>query len=243
MRISQQPAYVLHHHSYRETSLVLELFSRDHGRLGVLAKGARRMRLRQRFVLEPFHPLLVSWAGRGELPVLTSAELDGDPVFLSGATLYCAFYASELLLRLLHRYDPHDALFASYRSTLRALHQGAPAESVLRIFEKRLLQELGYGLVLEREMPDNTPLDPERTYEYVINRGPIALPDGATASTVHGLSIRGSSLLALARETLNDPVSRRETKTLLRAVLDQHLGSKPLNTRKLFRRIPLGSND
>ncbi len=237
MRVSQQPACVLHHYSYRETSVLLELFTRNHGRLGVLAKGARRSGRRQRAPIEPFQPLLVDWSGRGELPVLAAVELDGDPVFLNGVRLYCGFYMNELLLRLLHRHDPHESLFMAYRASLAVLTADGPVESTLRVFEKRLLQEVGYGLVLDQEITDNRPIDPEGVYEYVVDRGPVQVTDSAIGRPGRGIRVSGSSLLALAHETLVDPQALRETKALMRGALARHLGGKPLNSRKLFRNV------
>ncbi len=132
MRISEQPAYVLHHYSYGETSLLLEVFTRDFGRLGILAKGARRARPRARVPLEPFQRLLIGWSGKGELPALTSVDLDDDPIFLSGEALYCGFYMNELLFRMLHRHDPHENLFVVYQSSLRALQADDIAEAIAR---------------------------------------------------------------------------------------------------------------
>lgn len=238
MRVAQQPAYVLHHYSYRETSLVLEVLTRGYGRIGLLAKGARRSRPRQRVVLEPFQPLLVGWVGRGDLPILAAAELDGEPTFLSGTTLYCAFYMNELLLRLLHRHDPHERLFDAYRAALRVLRDAGPVESTLRVFEKRLLQEIGYGLVLERSMPNDLPLDPGCVYEYQIERGPTAAGTYVAEAPAGSILIKGSSLLALANETLDgDPVALQETKALLRVALERRLPNKPLHSRKLFREL------
>jgi DNA repair protein RecO (recombination protein O) len=238
MRVTQQPAYVLHHYSYGETSLLLEVFTRSHGRLGLLAKGARRLHLRQRPLLEPFQRLLVGWSGKGELPVLSATELAGDPVFLEGSTLYCAFYMNELLLRLLHRHDSHELLFDAYSSALYALQNDASAEVTLRVFEKRLLQEIGYGLVLENDMTDNAPIEPAEIYRYVMNRGPVRVRSGDSADKVdQAVAIHGSSLLALAKEALVDSTALQETKTLLRAALSHHLAGKPLNTRKLFRNL------
>ncbi len=238
MRVAQQPAYVLHHYSYRETSLVLEVLTRGYGRIGLLAKGARRSRPRQRVALEPFQLLLVSWVGRGDLPILATAELDGEPTFLSGTTLYCAFYMNELLLRLLHRHDPHERLFDAYRLALEALRDARPLESTLRVFEKRLLQEIGYGLVLERSIPDDLPLDPGCVYEYQIDRGPIPARGDVTEPASDNIFVRGSSLLALANEELDgDPVALQETKILLRAALERRLPDKPLHSRKLLREL------
>lgn len=238
MRITQQPAYVLHHYSYGETSLLLEVFTRSYGRLGLLAKGVRRLHLRQRPLLEPFQPLLIGWTGKGELPVLSGAELGGDPVFLQGSVLYSAFYMNELLMRLLHRHDSHELLFDAYGSALSSLHNQSSAEVTLRVFEKHLLQEIGYGLVLENEMTDNLPIDPAATYRYVVNRGPVRVTSGDDVDELdHAVTIQGSSLLALAKETLADVTVLQETKALMRAALGHHLAGRPLNTRKLFRNI------
>jgi DNA repair protein RecO (recombination protein O) len=238
MRVSQQPAYILHHHSYGETSLLLEVFTRSHGRVGLLAKGVRRLHLRQRPLLEPFQLLLIGWTGKGELPVLSGAELAADPVFLQGPTLYCAFYMNELLMRLLHRHDSHELLFDAYGSALSALQSQSSTEVTLRVFEKRLLQEIGYGLVLENEMTDNASIDPAGIYRYVINRGPVRVTSGDSADDLdHAVTIKGSTLLALAREALGDVKVLQETKALMRAALSHHLAGRPLNTRKLFRNI------
>ena len=246
MRVSQQPAYILHHYSYGETSLLLEVFSREYGRLGLLAKGARRMRQRQRVWLEAFQPLLIGWSGRGELPVLSAAELVSDTVSLEGEALYCAFYLNELLLRLLHRHDPHQALYDAYGKALHALANSQQIEDTLRVFEKRLLQELGYGLVLESEMVNNSPIDPEATYEYVVNRGPMRVIDDEQGRNTEAIVIQGSSLIALAQETFSDPLALQQSKTLMRAALRHYLAGKPINTRKLFRNMkdtPLGDLD
>jgi DNA repair protein RecO (recombination protein O) len=243
MRVSQQPAYILHHYSYGETSLLLEVFSREYGRLGLLAKGARRLRQRQRILLEAFQPLLIGWSGKGELPVLSAAELASDAVSLQGQTLYCAFYLNELLLRLLHRHDPHQALYDVYADALHALAGGKPMEVTLRVFEKRLLQEIGYGLVLESEMVNNAPIDPQATYQYVVNRGPMRVVDDDRDESSEVITVRGSSLIALAQETFSDPLTLQESKVLMRATLRYYLAGKPINTRKLFRNLrdtPLG---
>lgn len=235
MRVSQQPAYVLHHYSYGETSLLLEVFTRAYGRLGLLAKGVRRARVRQRTPLECFQPLFIGWSGRGELPVLSGVEPADDTIFLSGVGLYCGFYMNELLLRLLHRHDPHESLFDTYQSSLKALQLDKGPERTLRIFEKRLLQEVGYGLVLNNEIDDNAPIQSDAIYEYIVNRGPVRVAETGVQGPKRGVRIQGSSLLALARESLNDVTALRETKILMRVVLDEYLGGKPLNSRKLFR--------
>jgi DNA repair protein RecO (recombination protein O) len=234
VRVQQQPAYVLHSREYSESSLLLELFTLRYGRLGLIAKGARRPASRMRGVLKPFQSLLASWSGRGELGVLTGAEGDGAGVSLAGAALYCGFYLNELLMRLLHRHDPHEALFAAYRDSLHALTGDTGSEAVLRLFEKRLLREIGYGLVLDRDISDNAPIVPDALYDFIPERGPVRLPHPELNTRLHGVRMRGTSLLALAHESLDDPVARREAKQLMRTVLARYLGNKPLHSRRLF---------
>lgn len=233
MRVQDQPGFVLHSRHYSETSLLLEVFSSRHGRLGLLAKGARRPNSRVRGLLKPFQPLFLSWSGRGELPVLTAAEPDGEAPLFGGQALYCGFYLNELLVRLLHRHDPHEALYGAYREALSALAGATHTEAILRLFEKRLLGEIGYGLVFDRDVGDNTPIAADAWYDYIPERGPVRLahPDLARPQ---GIVVRGASLTAFANEALAGPDMLREIKRLMRTVLARYLGDKPLHSRKLF---------
>ncbi|OGI47118.1 MAG: DNA repair protein RecO [Candidatus Muproteobacteria bacterium RIFCSPHIGHO2_01_FULL_65_16] len=233
MREQQQPAFILHHRGYGETSLLLEAFTPNHGRLGLIAKGARRQNSRLRGLLKPFQPLLIGWSGRGELAVLTGAETDAGAPALAGAALYCGFYLNELLLRLLHRHDPHEALFAAYRIALDALGRGGAHEAAMRVFETRLLRELGYGPVLDHDIADKTPIVGAAIYDYIPERGPVRLDPGPNAPA-RGIRIQGASLLALAGEQLESAQALRETKMLMRALLARQLGDKPLHSRRLF---------
>ena len=237
MRVQQEPAFVLHARPFSESSFVLDVFSPTHGRLGLLAKGARRPGSRLRGLLKPFQPLLVGWSGRGELPVLTGAESDGDAAVLEGTALYCGFYLNELLIRLLHRYDPHETLYQHYRMALFSLRDASTHEAVLRIFEKHILKEVGYGLVLDRDVANNSAISAERIYCYVVDRGPIQTPATAPSRDMDGVLVRGATLLALAGECLERPDDLREAKRLMRVVLARHLGEKPLHSRRLFERI------
>lgn len=235
MRVAGEPAFVLHCRDYSESSLLLEVFAARHGRLGILAKGARRPKSPWRGVLKPFQPLLLSWSGRGELAILTGAEAERGTDTLSGAAIFCGFYLNELLMRLLHRHDPHEALYQTYRQALISLGRGDDHEAVLRIFEKHLLRELGYGLVLDCDIDSQAPLDAEAVYDYLPERGPRRMsgPPGSH----EGVLIRGASLLALARERLDDEDTLREVKALMRASLARHLGDKPLNSRRLYQSV------
>lgn len=233
MRVFQQPAFVLHTSDYRETSLLVEAYSRNHGRIGLIAKGARRAKTGLRAVLNPFQPLLLSWIGKNDLATLTAAEPDQAALVLSGEALYCGFYMNELLMRLLHRHDPHERLFDAYQAALARLQTDDEYDAALRIFERHLLQELGYGLVLDHEANASTPIAPDRIYDYLPERGPVPADGDQTG----GVRIQGRSLLALAAGRFSDAQELREAKRLMRRMLAQHLGERPLYSRELFQRL------
>ena len=231
MRIELEPSYVLHHRPYRETSLIIEVFGRDTGRVGILAKGARRPKSRSRGMLQPFRPLLLSWSARRELATLTGAEPSGYLSRLTGRDLFNALYMNELLMRLMHRHDPHPELFESYGFALGCLAAGESTESVLRIFEKHLLEAIGYGLVLDCEVDTGVPVEGGYEYSYQADRGPMR----TAAREGPSVRVRGGTLLALANERLDDADVLNEAKRLMRSVLRQYLGDQPLATRSLFR--------
>ncbi len=232
MRVALQPAFVLHRRPYRNTSLLLEVFSRDHGRVGLVARGVRTPRSRLKGLLQPFMPLLLSWSGKGDLMNLAGAEEGGLPIPIAPARTVSGLYLNELLLRLLPRHDPYPDLFEPYRRVLETLAQADKEEGGLRIFEKCLLAALGYGLLLDSEALSGAPIQPEGDYRYVLDRGPI---DAARTQT--GITISGRSLLALAKEALDDPMTLREIKRLTRAAIGVHLQGRPLRTRELLRAV------
>ncbi len=228
-----QPAYVLHQRPYRNTSAILELLTRDFGRIGAVARGIRGQKSRLKGLLQPFFPLLVSWQGSGDLVTLTNAEGSGVPVTLSGRAALSGLYVNELLVRLLPRRDPIEAIFAEYIDVLPRLRDIADEQPALRCFEKALLQELGYGLVLEHEIATGEPLRDDLEYCYLPETGPARRGNGVAA----GLVISGHSLLALARNELHDPQVLRDAKNLTRLILSQYLGDKPLKSRELFKAL------
>lgn len=231
MRVNLQPAYILHRQPYRDTSLLLEAWTLDYGRVGLVARGVRTPKSRLQPSLQPFLPLFLSWSGKGELPTLTSAEEAGSAIVLAPERIWSGFYVNELIWRLTKRQDPHPGLFADYQQVLLALSQETSQEIALRIFEKRLLSEIGYGLHLEREALTGQPLKHDHTYHYVLDQGPIA-----ASATQESIQISGSGLLALHGESLNtqDRHMLRETKRLTRAAIDVHLQGRPLKTRALL---------
>ncbi|MGD2112300.1 MAG: DNA repair protein RecO [Gammaproteobacteria bacterium] len=232
-KVLLEPAWVLHQYPYRDSSLLLEIFSRTHGRVGLIARGARTAKGRWRNQLQILRPLLLSWSLRGELGTLTDAEGLQAPVNWSGRQVLCASYVNELLLRLLTRHDPHPALFDAYQQALARLAQHE--EPALRCFEKHLLAELGYGLLLDQDVQSGAPVEASVCYEYLLERGPVRRDRPAG----HGLYLHGASLLALHNEQLDDTQACREVKALTRAALDLYLGARPLKTRAVLRQLAL----
>lgn len=226
-----EPAFVLHSYPFRETSLILDVFSRHHGRLAVVARGARRPRSGLRGLLLNFQPLSLSWFGKGEVRTLHGAEWQGGQPYLQGTALMCGFYLNELLLNLLARDDPHERLFDYYRATLQRLAHQADHAATLRCFEKHLLQELGYALVLVREADSHKAVDAELCYRYAVERG--VLPDGG--DTASGMPVLGKTLLDMAKDDYADPATAQQSKQLMRMLLNHHLGGKTLHTRELIK--------
>jgi DNA repair protein RecO (recombination protein O) len=226
-----EPAFVLHNYPFRETSLILDVFSRSHGRLAIVARGARRPKSNLRGVLMNFQPLLLSWFGKGEVRTLHSAEWQGGQPYLQGTALMCGFYLNELLLNLLARDDPHQQLFDYYRATLYRLAHETDHAATLRCFEKHLLQELGYALVLDREAGGGKAIQAELCYRYAVERG--ALPDVGDGRA--GIPVLGKTMLDMAADDYADPVTAQQSKQLMRVLLNHHLGGKILHTRELIK--------
>lgn len=223
-------AFLLQVRPYRETSLLIEAFARGHGRLGLVARGARRPRSAWRSLLQPFRPLVMSWAGRGALQTLRTAEAAAPAAVPAGVDVVSAFYLNELLLALLRRGDPHPELFDRYAAALAELATPGQAEPALRRFELGLLQELGYGLCLDRDATTQQPLDPAGNYHYVPEHGPVMVRDGQPAGPVY----HGAALLGIGREDFTDEVTRRAARQLLRAAIAHHLGDRELRTRTVL---------
>ena len=231
-RQDAQPAFVLHSYPFKETSLVVELLTRDFGRIGVVARGARRPKSALRGVLLAFQPLLVSWSGKGELHTLVRAEWHGAYHPLKGLSLICGFYLNELLLKLLPRHDAHERLFDTYAGTLAALTPDADPAATLRAFEKHLLRELGYAVTLDRDVESGHPIVAERRYSYVIERGPVSVPAGAERN---GVELLGQTLLDMQSDNYVSSVTLQQSKALMRTLINHYLGDQELHTRQLLR--------
>jgi DNA repair protein RecO (recombination protein O) len=233
-RVQLQPAYVLHHRPYRDTSRILELFTRDHGRLTVFARGARggkRAASSLTSVLQPFHRVLVSYSERGEAGQLASAEFDGAYCELPAARSLSGFYLNELVMRLFERHDAHADVFDLYDATLTQLKSSTNDESaLLRVFEKRLLELSGYGLLLDHEALTGEAVVASCMYRYVPERGVTRIEGVAEGQLIFS----GASLLALSTEALTEPSARADARRLLRASLDQYLSGRELRSRTVL---------
>ena len=240
-RAELEQGFVLHSYPYKETSLIVEAFTRRHGRVGLLARGARRPRSAMRGVLLAFHPLRLSWSAGAELGTLTSAEWSGGQKALAGIGLMCGFYLNELLLRLLPRDDPHEALFDAYEEALARLSAaaslgrpsvGATQAAVLRGFERRMLAELGYAPVLDRDAANGAAIEPGKHYAYEPERGPVEArrSDGDSV-------ISGRTLLDMAADNYENTQTREQARRLMRALIADRLGGQDLHTRAVLAEL------
>ncbi len=229
-RVEMEAAFLLHARAYRETSQILEVFSQVHGRVGLVANGARRPKSRWRGVLRPFQPLRVSWSGRGSLYTLRAAEPSSRSFDIGGMGLMSAYYMNELLITLMERRDAHPDLFAHYGAALDALAVGEEPELVLRRFEVRLLGEVGYGLIVDADVVSQQPLAADGLYDYVLDRGPVPV-DAVDAGD---LVFSGADLVAIGCGEFESARQLRDAKRLLRPLLNAALGGKTLRTREVL---------
>jgi DNA repair protein RecO (recombination protein O) len=231
-RADHEAAYVLHTYPYKETSLIVEAFARRFGRVALLARGARRPRSALRGMLLSFHPLRLSWSASAELGKLVSAEWSGGLQPMAGRALMCGFYLNELVLRLLPRDDPHEGLFDAYSDALQRLCSQPDHAAVLRSFEKRLLAELGYAPLLDQDAASR-PIDPQRTYVYEPERGPVP----ANGSSEGELVVSGRTLLDLAADDYERSETREQARVLMRALITQRLHGQELHTRTVLKEL------
>lgn len=228
-RVAGQPAFVLHSYPYKETSLIVDVFARDYGRVALIAKGAKRPHSKLRGALQTFQPLSVGWSGKTEVRTLTAAEWIGGLLPLEKSALLCGFYLNELLVKLLARDDPHPSLFDHYVATLNQLAHDEPAPIVLRKFERALLKETGVGGNLTICRATGRPVLPESIYVVDPERGPRPAHPADDIPRV-----AGKTLLDMEREDYSDSTTQLQSKFLMRFLLAHHLGGVPLNTRQIL---------
>ena len=225
---SNQAVYVLHTYPFKETSLVVELFSQQFGRIAAVAKGARRPHSAMRGMLQSFQMLSGAWSGKNELKTLHSLDWNAGLSLLKGEALMCGFYMNELLLRLLPREDAHENLFEYYANALQTLSNGADLATTLRRFELKLLQEMGYAVPLLQD-ENEVAIEAGKTYRYEAEYGACELK-----STKNGVQLSGKTMLDMARDDYADSATQNQSKQLMRYLLAHYLGDKPLHTRQLL---------
>ena len=220
--------YVLHTYPFKETSLIVEIFSKVHGRISIVAKGARRPRSLVRGMLQSFQSLQATWSGQGEMKTLHSIDWCDALLQIEGDALICGFYINELLMRLLPKEDPHEKLFDFYHQTMELLSMKNHLSVTLRRFELKLLQELGYELPLLND-ENGEPIKPNKIYNYEVAYGP-----SETKNSSEGVSLIGKTLIDMAGDDYKDPTTEMQSKQLMRYLIGHYIGEKPLNSKKLF---------
>ncbi len=228
-RIEGEPAFLLHHRPYQDSSRILAVISVNHGRLALVARGSRSAKSRLRGILRPFLPLRMSWVIRSDLGTLTGAEMNGAPISLQGDALMSGYYANELLLKLLHRHDPQPEIFSAYTRTIENLAATADVAVPLRHFEMELLRLLGYALNLDHDTETREPLRSDTMYEYRVEQGPVPISKREGA-----MVFSGQQLTAVRNEDFDRPEVLNCAGRLLREVIFFHLGGRELNSRKVL---------
>ena len=230
-RVLLAPGYILHHRPYRDTSRILEVLLRDHGRLTLFARGVRGAKPRFGGVLQPFGLLLFSYQQGREAGQLTGAESAESVAPLPPGSLMAGFYLNELLLKLTTRHDPMAEVFEDYRRALSGLRVGGKVEAVLRVFEKRLLEAMGYGVDLTSEAGTGKGIEAEGFYRFQASKGLVPAREGDADAVV------GRSLLALAREEIGEGRELEDARRVLKAALAERLEGKELTTRRVARAV------
>ena len=230
-RVHQQPGYILHHRPFRDTSQILDIVTRDYGKIAVVARGSRGAKSRLAGVLRPFLPLQVSWVSKSDLGTLTGAEAIGPPAGMLGDAIFAAFYVNELLLHFLHRDDPQPEIFALYEEVMDALIGSVEVAASLR----SLLRLLGYAVNLDHESGNTEPLDSGRYYQYQMEKGPVAVD-----RTEGALIFSGSVLTGIAEQCFESAEVLRAANRLLREIIGFHLGGKELKSRKVLMELHRG---
>jgi DNA repair protein RecO (recombination protein O) len=223
-----QPAFILQQRKFRETSLIIDVLTRDFGRVSLLAKGVRKAKSKTAGLLQPFIPLTLTYFGRTELKTLTDVEITQPFIQLQGLALYCGFYVNELVGYFLHQYDPHPEVFTYYGECLSSLSDSSKIEAALRIFELDLMDAAGYGLHLEYDFHNEKAVHPLTQYHFNAEHGPIEAPEG---------HFSGKTLQAMKSREFTDPQILIEAKILMRTVIADYLHGKPLKSRAVINKI------
>lgn len=229
----QEPAYVLHRRPWRETSLMVDVFSLNHGRMSLIARGANSAKSPLKAQLQPFQPLMLDWAGRGDLKTLTQVDVRSGPTLTRTLSLYSGLYLNELLQRILPVADPHPTLFAAYIDAIEQLSDTADVEPVLRRFERAFASALGYDFAWDVATDTGQSVEPNREYCYDPEQGIVS----GLSPGVRLQRLAGDALLDLARDDLQSDRCRRLAKRVMRVLIDYLLQGRPLNSRSLFTHL------
>jgi DNA repair protein RecO (recombination protein O) len=235
MRIELQSAYILHTRNYRDSSLIVDFITAEFGRVSGVVKGVRassKSAKQRRSLCQPFVPLVISWSGKTDLKTVIHIEGRSAPIPLQGSRLFSGLYVNELLTRLLQPQDHHPELYTLYEWVIKGLCDASLIDVVLRRFEFRLLEELGYGLDLISDFESGEIISAEQNYRFNTSGGFVVAQDSLGVVNVKGL-YRGADLLAIAEGKFTE-TARRAAKQLCRQALAVQLGSKPLRSRELF---------
>lgn len=234
-RVQDEPAWVLHHRPFRDSSRILDIVSRQHGRLSLVARGSRGSKSRLKGILRPFSPLNLSWVMRSDLGTLTGADMTGVPITLFGDALLSGYYVNELLLKLLHNHDPQPDIFDLYGRTIAKLSAASDVTPALRVFEMELLRLLGYALNLHHDTESQEELDSDGLYEYRPEQGPAPV-----ANRQGQMIFTGAEIVAIREMNFDEPAVLRNAARLLRSVIAFHLGGKELKSRKVLMELKRG---
>jgi len=227
-RVDQQPCFILKSQAYKETSVIHQIFSRDYGVISIISKGSRVKKSKHGCLLQAHRALLLSWVGKGELKTLTSVEEQASIEQLKGRALYCGFYVNELMLNFLHKHDAHPVLFKGFSEIVLQLSTKSELEANLRQFEKLLLDEIGYGLLLDDDVQTQLAIEHDKYYQYRISHGATQCQEN------HSDAILGSTLINLKNNKLSNKVELKQAKRLMRRLIDAQLDGKILKSRELF---------
>ena len=234
-RAEQEPAFLLHQRPFRDSSLLLDVLSRDHGRLALIARGARGARSRLKGILRPFMPLRMSWVLKRDLGTLTGAELDGPPLTLTGDALLSGYYANELILNFQHRHDSQPEVFAAYRDAVHSLAAAEDPAPTLRLFEIELLRLLGYAVNLDHEAVSHDDIDAGANYEYRAEQGPVRVQRESGS-----MVFTGAQLIGIRENRFDETEILRSAGRLMRQLVHYHLGGRELKSRKVLVELHKG---
>ena len=227
-----QRGFVLHKREYSETSFLVDFFTEYHGRITLLAKGARRPRSPLKALLQPFTPLLLRWSGKGDLKTLTKVEAASLTLPMNTLALYSGFYVNEMLVRVLENQTAYQELFQHYLLCVTKLAATPDAlEPTLRTFEFQVLKALGYGVDFVHCIATGEEVDPNMWYQFRENEGFVA------SLLQNNLSFLGKDLLAFDLLDFSEKSTQQAAKRFTRIALKPYLGSQPLKSRELFQSI------